>query len=70
MTDALRSGPASVAHGVGCVSLALNGHGSASAVALTPDDADRLADLLHEQAQHARDAAADAMWAHTEGVEP
>jgi hypothetical protein len=69
MADSLRAGPASVGHGVDCVSLVLDGRHPGAAV-LTPDESDRLADLLHEQAQQAREAAGNAMWAHTDGTNP
>ncbi len=69
MTDDLKAGPAEVAHGIDCVSLTLGGRHPGAAV-LTPDDADRLAFLLHCQAGHARTAAAEAIWAHTKGINP
>ena len=65
----LEAGPASVAHGINCVSLVLAGKHPGAAV-LTPDEADQLADILHRQAQYARDAAAEAMWAHNEVITP
>jgi hypothetical protein len=49
----LTAGHAEVAHGVDCVSLVLNGRYPGAAV-LTPEEADRLADLLHRQAVYAR----------------
>jgi hypothetical protein len=64
MTDLdqpLNAGPAYVAHGVNCVALSIRLVGSTTAAVLTPDEADDLADLLHRQAQYAREA-------HTEGI--
>ena len=56
--DQLTAGPASVCHGVDCVSLVLGGKHPGAAV-LTPDEADRLAGILTRQAAHARDAAVE-----------